>query len=468
MGQLFARLIMSEGTRLTHKICPICGTPAHPNAALCSACGASLQSVPQAAEGDEAPRKSYNGLEYDHHYGETDLFETNLRWRGGTYILGGMLVLLVLACISGVFLAGTRLYTMMSPLTPTPATTAIPAEAAPVLSTNTPRPTLMLNTVTPAPTLTDTPAPTETPGPCMQQVQPGDSLIAIVGRCGHRNLAVIDLVVEINNLGAPELIQSGQTLEIPWPTVMPDPNTQPGNDDTSEDGEVIPEGEAGVSQTIAEANINPLSGLPAPATATLLPGVTWHIVTRGENIIVVAYLYGANIKILSELNPEITFSQCDFGLDTGGEQCVVSIYEGQRIRVPAPTPTPTLSPTPSGSETPTPTATPTFNAPSALSPGDLMLFRRNDIITLRWVATGSLGAGQVYRVQVEDMTSGVQYEADTADLFFIVPKDWQGKTSRRHEYRWMVSVIDLERPDSPYFTTEVRTFTWEALTENNS
>jgi hypothetical protein len=165
---------------------------------------------------------------------------------------------------------------------------------------------------------------------------------------------------------------------------------------------------------------------------------------------------------MSELNPQVTFSQCDFGKFGGGPQCVVQIYEGQLLRVPAPTPIPTLSPTPSGSETPTPTATATFNAPSALSPDNRMLFRRAEFVTLRWVASGSLAPGQTYRVRVEDLTTGVVYNGDTTDLFFIVPQEWQGRDSRRHEYAWSVSVIDINNPNQPSFTTETRTFTWEA------
>lgn len=394
-------------------------------------------------------------MPYDHHYGETDLFESNVRWRGGTYILGGMLMLAMLVCIGGVFLVGIRVYDLFSD----DISTAVPTqvEANVPLSTNTPRPTIVLNTVTPAPTVTETLAPTETPGPCMQQVQPGDSLIAIVARCGHRDLAVIDAVLALNGLDAPELIQSGQTLEIPWPTPTVDPNAE------------AVEGEEGASAEVAAVvEINPLSGLPVPPTETLQPGVTWHTVSLNENIIIVAYQYGANVKILSELNPEVTFSQCDFGLETGGAQCVVNLYEGQRIRVPAPTPTPTLSPTPSGSETPTPTATPTFNAPSVISPGDRMLFRRDEFVTLRWVASGTLGENQVYRVQVEDLTSGATYMADTKDLFFVLPVEWRGKDDRRHEYQWVVSVIDIERPGQPFFTTEARIFLWEAVVENPS
>ena len=126
--------------------------------------------------------------------------------------------------------------------------------------------------------------------------------------------------------------------------------------------------------------------------------------------------------MLSQLNPEVTFSQCDYGNPAGGPECTVLIYAGQQIRVPAPTPTPTLSPTLSGSETATPTLTATFNAPSALSPADRALFMKNEFITLRWVASGTLSEGQTYRVRVEDMTAGKVYSADTTDLVFHSPR----------------------------------------------
>ncbi len=446
---------------MTHKICPICGTPAHQNAAMCSACGASLRAVPQITNGDENEKTRPKSVsEYDQQYGETDLFESNLNWRGGTYILGVLTFIALLSCAGIVFMLGSGFYNMMfSPMTATPSG-EMPVEVQP-LATNTVRPTIVLNTVTIAPTLTETPAPTETPGPCMQEVLAGDSLIAMVQRCGHRDLAVIDEVLEINGLDAPEVIRSGQILEIPWPTPTPGPEEQSEGDGSEATAEAGADGETAIS--VAAVPTNPLSGLPVPPTPTLQPGVAWHTVTRDENIIIVAYEYGADIKILSELNPEITFSQCDFGLETGGEQCVVSIFEGQRIRVPAPTPTPTLSPTPSGSETPTPTPTATFNAPSAISPGDRTLFQRDDLVTLRWVASGTLGQGQVYRVTVKDVTSGLTYSDDTNALFFIVPKVWQGNIERRHIYEWTVKVIDVDRPDEPYFTTNALSFEWEAL-----
>jgi hypothetical protein len=166
------------------------------------------------------------------------------------------------------------------------------------------------------------------------------------------------------------------------------------------------------------------------------------------------------------LNPQIPFSQCDFQYDSGGGRCTVLLQVGQQIRVPVPLPTATLSPTLSGSETPTFTPTPTYNAPSALSPGNRAMFGRDDLVTLRWVASGSLSAGEAYRITVENITTGSVYTADTSELFYIIPGDWQGRDARRHQYRWTVSVIRLDEPDNPTFTTEARLFTWEGRGES--
>jgi hypothetical protein len=280
-------------------------------------------------------------------------------------------------------------------------------------------------------------------------------MIAVVSRCGHRSLDVIDEVVRLNNLTDASKIQVGQTIEVPWPTPTFDPNLTPTSEATGE--------AAGDSQSVAAAEVPVDSqGIPIPPTATLQPGVTWHRVQKDENVITIALEYGATLKILSELNPEVTFSQCDFSQGSGGENCTVMLFEGQMIRVPAPTPAPTLSPTPSGSETPTPTPTATFNAPSAVSPGDRAFFRADEFITLRWVASGTLGPGQVYAVRVEDTTNGKMYIGTTQELSFIIPEDWHGLSEARHDYIWTVSVIDSDKPDKPYFTTEPRMFTWQS------
>ena len=445
-----------------HKICPICGTPAHEQAVECSVCGASLDST-QVVEQRRPPDRPTSKL-YDFHYGETDLSERNLHWRGGTYILGGILVLSTLICAAGGYIGAMRMMSMVGLVqasdTPVAAITETQSPALNPLVTNTARPTLFLPTVTAAQP-TEAVIPTETPGPCMQTVQSGDSLIGLVSRCGHRDLDVIDLVLELNNLSSPDVLQLGQAIEIPWPT----PTASIEDEPLDAEGESAQASGDDQESQIAIAAVDTGEGSALDAfvlpTETLQPGVSWHTIASGENIISIAVQYGADAKILSELNPEITFSQCDFGQFGGGENCVVILISGQKIRVPAPTATPTLSPTPSGSETPTPTATPTFNAPSALSPSDRVLFQETDLITLRWVASGTLGPDQVYQVQVQDLTDSITYAGDTTELSFIIPEDWQAQDGTRHEFRWTVSVVNTENRDHPFFVTEPRTFTWE-------
>jgi len=445
-----------------YKICPICDSPNHRNATLCSTCGATLTTIPLVtAEAESTARNQ----QYDQTHGETDLLEGNLRWMGGTYLLGGLLTLAIIACIGFIIFVGTRL--INSPGTSNnirPPDSSITTPISTLgnelsISTNTPQPTIFLATVTQGPP-TETAAPsatiTPTQGPCSQVVQPGDDLISIIYRCGHRNFdTIVDTVVELNELEDASRIQQGQTIEVPWPTPTVDPNFSPTETATGEAGVAL----GGVP--VADISGETVMGVRLVATETLQPGVIWHTVKKDENIIIIAVEYGATLRILSELNPEVTFSQCDFGLGTGGENCVVQLIEGQQIRVPAPTPTPTIQPTASGSETPTPSATPTFNAPSALSPSNRAFFGKDDLITLRWVATGALEAGQSYLVQVRDQTNGKTYSATTQDLFFIIPEDWHGQESERHDYVWTISMIDSNNPDNPYFTTEARIFTWQ-------
>ena len=406
--------------------------------------------------------------EYDYRHGETDLFEANLRRTGQLYLAGGLIALAVIAC-GGLFFF---LRLLLMPL----SSGAQGQDFSAATASHTPKPTIILATVTPGPPTPEpssTPSPTPTatisptPEPCIQKVAAGDDLITLAFRCGHRSLDVIDLILELNNLSDAGKIQIGQEIVIPWPTPTEDPNAVAtevsGNTDSAETAMVaMADGNA---PTETPMPFDPFG--PSP-TWTLQPGVMWHQVEPGETIISIAVEYGANVEILSQLNPEITFSQCDFGLASGGGSCIVNLYQGQLMRVPAPTATPTLPPTPSGSETATPTATATFNAPSLLSPDDRAFFARDQLVTLRWIATGPLTAGQTYRVQVENLTTGAFHAIDSQELFTIVPVDWQGADNQRYEYRWTVSVIDINRPGEPTYTTEPRTFIWEGKGEGSS
>jgi hypothetical protein len=445
----------------TFKICPICGASNHRNAAICSTCGTTLSSVGTA--GSSRTPATSRTPDYDFQYGETDLLEDNLRRLGQTY-LAGILTFLVLIMFVGLALIigpsilsrsgsgdGGEIGAPESVETPTrPSQLNFP--------TVTTGPPTLTPSITPPPTATVTPTPTRTP--CMQEVRAGEGLYNVVLRCGHQSLDVIDLVLEINDIDDPLLVRPGDIIEVPWPTETPDPNaelTETASDATGETGNTGAESTGEVAaNNFDDEDFDPF----LVATPTLPAGVMFHQVVLGENIISIGLQYGANVEVLSQLNPEVSFAQCDFSLDFGGPRCNVQLIEGQQIRVPAPTPTATIPPTASGSETPTPTSTPTFNAPSAVSPSNRAFFRADQLVTLRWIGTATLGENQTYRLRVENVTDGIVYTVDSIQTSFVLPLEWQGTEDARFEFTWIVSVINTNDPDNPLFTTTERMFTW--------
>lgn len=446
-------------TQQTKKNCPNCGADNPYGARFCNNCGTALPRLQSKSK----TLTSNAGLNAD--LGETDLVEDQVNWRAGSYIFASMLFISLMACgILVAVLNGTIPLNLSDEpsrsITPSVAANSGNAAPPPIApSTSTPRPTLLLITVTPEPP-TITPTPTQ--GPCQIEVRANDTLIGIIGRCGHRDLDIMNEVMEINNLSDAGALSLGQIIEVPRPTEIPDPNAQPSDGNTNPETGANNDTDNNFTNLIFAEGADGLPTFTPTPSPTLPPGIQWHVVQPNENVITVAFQYGANVQILSQLNPEITFAQCDFGKPTGGPDCTVSLFVGQFVRVPAPTPTPTLSPTPSGSETPTPSATPTFNAPNLISPGNRMLFLRSQLVTLRWSGTGSLGEDQVYRVRVNDLTLEREYVVDTTETTFILPSEWQGTDGTRHDYTWQVSVINRSNPDNPRFITESRLFTWEA------
>lgn len=443
------------------KRCPICESVNSSKATSCYNCGASLEAVD--VEVGQQPSPTNRSMEYDYRYGETDLIEDSLRSRARAYMTGIGLLLLGVLIGASVIVAAPLLQ-------PEPAVPAvINADESP-----TPRPTVVLATVTqgiPTATATLSPSPsptitlTPTPEPCIQNVQTGDGMIAIVSRCGHRSLDVIPLVVTLNNLNDENDLRPGQQIIVPYPTPTDDPAAVP---EAQSDAQTV-------SNELASANPSGLSQEQIRQTQefdpffrptpTNPPGVQNYQVQAGDTIVSIVAQFNTEINAIDLLNPQLTFSQCEMGQTFGGPTCSVALREGEIIRVPAPTPTPTLSPTPSGSETPTPTATATFNAPSLISPDPRAYFRRDEVVTLRWTATGALAPGEVYLVEVQSLTQGLLYLAETTDLFLVVPLEWQGPAARQFEYAWSVSIAQQGDPDSARSATAIRAFTWEGRGE---
>ncbi len=479
------------------QICPICEARQPLEALRCDNCGAALRGTPiaaapaqPAAEPRRTPIRAALPPSSSAEAGEADLHESALQLSPLPFVLFSALIALVLLGMS-LFAASqerakarlaalpsatpTDLLPSATPsLTPSPTATPLPGVdvshlitplAVVVLPTLPPTPTpflsptfppdasealrlappptntrlfivptLYLPTVTPVP---PTRTPTPTLGPCIQKAAPGDTLYAMALRCGHRDAAIIDVILRQNNLSSPAQLQIGQEIEIPRPTVPIQVSAEPER-----------------ASPLAAARIEP----------TLPPGVMWYTVKRGETALSIVLERRITMSILSNLNPELLFEGCDFGLVGGGASCRVMVYEGQRLRVPAPTPTPTIPPTPSGSETPTPTPTPTVNAPFSLSPSNNMLFDSFELPTLRWTATGQLAPDEVYLVTVSNRTSGITYNLTTREQFFQIPAEWQPTDGERHTFAWQVAIAELRDSDTVIPSarqTEVRTFTWQ-------
>lgn len=457
------------------KICPICSASNHRNASVCWNCGTSLAGIePHNKNNDTTAPNQRAG--YNNNFGESDLYESILYKTGQKYLYGcfGILVLLMMVGLGLLILPAlinsvirTHDNSGLSPEPTTPIRHFLPTvtQGPP---TNTP-------TITVIPT--ETLAPTHTPAPCMQTVRSGDSLGGIVARCGHYDTAIYDIVVEINRLPNAGTIIEGQVLEIPWPTVLaPDPTAVPegaaNTDETSANVSVASVATEpstdNAERSVLDLDEDELAALLIIPTATLPPGVQFYTISPNDNMYSIIIQHNTSIEAIRNLNPEMTFTQCNMGETFGGDRCSVIISPGQQIRVPAPSPTPTLSPTPTGNETATPTPTATFNAPLLQSPSDRATFRNNQLITLRWLPTGTLNSQETYRVTVEDRTAQILYTAETFETFLIVPSDWQAvneETLDRHQYAWYVDIIDKDSGNS-VFRTNTWLFTWETRSGN--
>lgn len=429
-----------------YKLCPICEAQNHRNAIVCGACGATIADVrPQErAEGTERP-----AFGYDYRLGETDLAEESLGRRGRFFSV--LLLLLVIAGLGAAAAAtlGPRLFPGETGPQAPAATREVLRAFGPSVTPGPPSPT---DTSSPAPTL----PPTETPtaAPCVQQVAADDSLIAIVSRCGHRNLDILPTVMARNGIVDETRIQIGQQIIVPRPTPTHNsaatPILQLATAASADD-------EVEETDGLALLAFDPFAPTLTP---TLLPGLMWHVVAAGESMIVIALQYETDAKTLSDLNPEIDFALCDFGQTFGGPDCTVQLQQSQQLRVPAPTPTITPVPTASGSETPLPPPTATFNAPVAQSPADNAFFAPLEQVTLRWIGTGRLTDNHIYRVSLLNSDTLDQYEADTREMFFIIPANWQSTQAGSQNYVWRISVVNAATGEATY-ATEERRFVWQ-------
>ncbi|MGB7341507.1 MAG: zinc ribbon domain-containing protein [Phototrophicaceae bacterium] len=442
----------------SYKICPICQTANHENATVCTTCGTDLSHVQTVSRQKNV---SSNKTDYNFRYGETDLLESSVSNQGNmvlviltTIIVTIVLVGIGLALTTDLFTFGIA--TEESLQVEESATTRPTVNAATV----TLGPPTLTPTFTPQPTFT--PSQTPTQGPCVINLPQGQTLTWALTQCGHRSLDVLPTVLALNNLSDASSVRSGQELLIPRPTLTPDPFAVP-TDTPAPDGDAANEGVEVASLGLNES----IEAFQPTVTPTLPAGVMWHEIQQGQNIISVAVQYSTDVQTLSQLNRQIDFARCDFGETFGGQDCIVQLFQGQLLRVPAPTPTPTLSPTPDPNATATPTPTATVNIPSAFSPTDRQFFYSDQLVTLRWVPTATLQASESYRVDVIDLTTGREFSAQTTEIFFTIPLAWQGSRNR-HEYEWSVGIVSQDAPNDVRYQTQPLIFVWQGLSETES
>lgn len=424
-----------------YKVCPICEARNHRNAALCATCGATIAEV--APRQDNAEDEALSEA-YDYRYGETDLAESSLGVRGRVASAFLLVLIIVIAGVAAFIVFAPQMQESDAVVSFQHATDHVTRIAGPSVTPGTPTATF---TASPPPTAAPTLRPS--PAPCVRKVAEGDSLIAIITRCGHGSLAILPTVMALNEISDEDHVRIGQEIVVPYPSPTDDPTT-------------AADSKTSASAADTDDQLERLAFDPfAPTlTPTLLPGLTWHVVQTDEDMIYIAAVYRTNVKLLSDLNPEIDFLLCDFSEVYGGPECTVQLSVNQHIRVPAPTPTLTLVPTASGRETPTPRPTATFNAPIAQSPANEAYFSPFDQVTLRWVSTGRLAADEFYRIDFTNMDTGERFQADTIELFLIVPAEWQSPDAESHRYSWKVSVFDTGTNATSYMTAP-RTFVWQ-------
>lgn len=301
-------------------------------------------------------------------------------------------------------------------LTPTPSPSVSPTVRAPIVLESPPPLPDQIN-VTP----TDLPLPTPTEGPYRHTVQAGEFLWEIVQQYNYNDPSILPIVVTVNGLGSADNVREGQELIIPRQTAQP---TAVGFEMT-----LTAEATRGIVR----------SGIGGGPTG-------YHIVQDGDFPIGIASNYNTTLEILSELNPELGWTDCDFSNPSGGPSCRVAILDiGSRVRVPLPTVTPTLSPTPSGNETPTPT--PTYTPPLMSSPPDGAIVR--GAIMLEWVSAGILRPNEYYLVELVELDTATGNPlADTASIQEVtrdtrvrLPATALPLTGTPRLFQWSITVV---------------------------
>jgi LysM repeat protein len=265
---------------------------------------------------------------------------------------------------------------------PTRTPTPIPTEAPIAQAAATEAP------VTPTPTI----APTNTPQePRFHQINSGDTLFSI---SLLYNVSVESLL-ELNPID-PSALQSGQNLQVPWPT--PTPPLAP-----------------------VEVDINGSIFIADPTDCPryeVLGGDSLFGIAVSHNIDLQALLVANRLNEQAFINPGDTiciptvYEKFDFGDDDNSAEIAI---------------------------TPTPTG------PQLLFPQENAQLDDTMPLILQWLAQKDLADDEIYMVEVTDLTAvdSHPYREYVRQTSLQLPQSWQPPAGEAHEFRWRVRIVRI-------------------------
>lgn len=377
------------------------------------------------SQGEESPDAALSHTEYalapatreddkaatDHSVFESELVERQSRavlWMTGiTFVITVVLGSLVLRRGEPVQLA------LVPSATPIPATSTLAPSAT--------IPGAGLDAATETPAFTPTPSATHTPQPPRtHQVNEGETLFGLA----YIYNVSMDIIAELNGFSVETPIQSGQTLQIPWPTATPP--LQPV--------EVVINGEAVIAD-------------PTDCER--------YEIQEGDALSVIAARNSINFELLLRVN-RLTDQSI---MQPGDTVCIPRVVYGE-VLPPTPGPSPTASATsfPAG--------------PALLYPTDgAVIDIAQEPVVLQWLAVKDLAPDEWYMVELTDLDVVDRHpqRAFTRDNAFRVPQSWRPPVNAYHAFRWRISIVRVtgQRVDGGLIYTfggrysEEGSFTWQ-------
>lgn len=332
---------------------------------------------------------------------------------------------LAVPVLTGIVFITTAIFGLLIVRYGGPVELALVPTATHIPSTPTFTPTVTLfPTETPQATLTPSvtpmPAPTETPQPPRtHEVDSGETLF---GLALFYNVSM-ESIAALNDFSMETPIQSGQTLQVPWPTATPE------------------------LEPIA-IDINGETVIADPRECER------YEIQEGDAISVIAARYNVNFELLQQVNRLNDQSI----IQPGDTICIPEINYGG-ILPPTPGPSPTASPTsfPSG--------------PYLLYPthGTVVESVEQSVV-LQWVAVKDLAPEEWYMVELTNLSEIGEHprRGFTRENSFRVPHSWRPHEEVHHDFQWRVSIVRVtgRRDDGGFIYTfggrssEEGFFTW--------